>query len=111
MTGGVTLGIAVSKRGGERSRPRDLRASVVQVGGGAYVLLSFARGASPADGLTSAERQVALAVLAGYSNAEIARLRGSSPRTIANQLASIYRTLGVRSRAELAAQARSLGAG
>ena len=66
--------------------------------------MSFPRDATAADELTPAERQVALAVLAGYSNAEIARTRGSSPRTVANQIASIFRKLGVRSRGELAAK-------
>jgi DNA-binding NarL/FixJ family response regulator len=40
---------------------------------------------------------------AGLSNAAIARARGRSPRTIANQLQSIYRKLGVASRAEMTA--------
>src|SRR5262245_53383763 len=85
--------------------PGGLKASVVELGSGSYVLLSFPRGAAglPPD-LTEAERRVALALLAGCSNAEIARMRGSSPRTIANQVASIFRKLGVRSRAELAAR-------
>lgn len=52
--------------------------------------------------LTPAERDIARDVLAGCSTAEIARRRERSPRTIANQLASIYRKLGVSSRAELA---------
>jgi DNA-binding CsgD family transcriptional regulator len=41
--------------------------------------------------------------LAGLSNAEVAIRRGTSPRTIANQLASVLRKLGVGSRYELAA--------
>ncbi len=86
-----------------RTPPEDLRATRVRIGGAEYVLMSFPRDASLADELTPAERQVALAVLAGYSNAEIARMRGSAPRTIANQIASIFRKLGVRSRGELAA--------
>ena len=55
--------------------------------------------------LTAAERDVTSQVLAGLSTAAIARARGRSERTIANQLASIYRKLGVASRAELAALA------
>lgn len=54
-------------------------------------------------GLTPAERIVARLAAAGSSNAEIGRTRGCSPRTIANQLASIYRKIGVGSRAELIA--------
>ncbi len=54
--------------------------------------------------LTDAEREVALLVLAGISNARIAAQRKTSTRTVANQLASIYKKLGVRSRADLAAK-------
>jgi DNA-binding NarL/FixJ family response regulator len=53
--------------------------------------------------LSSAERAVAVAALRGCSHAEIARERGSSPRTVANQLAHAFRKLEVRSRSELAA--------
>ena len=53
--------------------------------------------------LTRAEEEVARAAIGGLSNAEIATMRGRSERTIANQLASIFRKLGVTSRAELAA--------
>jgi DNA-binding CsgD family transcriptional regulator len=51
--------------------------------------------------LTDAEVEVARLVMRGASTADIARGRGVSTRTIANQLASIYRKLGVGSRAEL----------
>ena len=43
----------------------------------------------------------ALEVFRGASNAEIARHRGASVKTIANQLDTIYRKLAVTSRAEL----------
>jgi DNA-binding CsgD family transcriptional regulator len=91
------------------TRPKALRATPVTVGGARFVLLGFERSDLP-DHLTPAERQVVLAVLAGLSNAEVARLRGSSPRTVANQLATIFKKLGVRSRSELAARARPPGA-
>jgi DNA-binding CsgD family transcriptional regulator len=48
--------------------------------------------------LTGAERDVAALAAAGMSNAEIARLRGTSDRTVANQMASILRKLQVGSR-------------
>jgi DNA-binding CsgD family transcriptional regulator len=57
--------------------------------------------------LTPTERHVATLVIRGQSTAAIARARGTSPRTIANQLAAIYAKLGVRSRREL--RARSAG--
>lgn len=52
--------------------------------------------------LTGAERSVLAALLAGSTNADIARRRQCSERTVANQVQAIYRKLGVRSRAELA---------
>lgn len=54
--------------------------------------------------LTVAERQVVTAVLNGRTNAAIATARRTSCRTVANQLAAIYRKLGVSSRWELAAR-------
>lgn len=53
--------------------------------------------------LTDAERQVVMGVLHGRTNAAIALGRRTSRRTVANQLAAIYRKLGVSSRWELAA--------
>ena len=53
--------------------------------------------------LTRAERDVAWFAAGGRSNAEIAELRTRSVRTIANQLASAFRKLGVACRGELAA--------
>lgn len=54
--------------------------------------------------LTQAERQVVAGVLDGRTNAAIAMARRTSCRTVANQLAAIYRKLGVSSRWELAAR-------
>jgi DNA-binding NarL/FixJ family response regulator len=53
--------------------------------------------------LTAAEHEVARLAARGLSNAAIASIRSTSPRTIANQLARIYDKLEVSSRAELAA--------
>lgn len=53
--------------------------------------------------LSTAEREVVRAVLAGCSNLEIASTRGTSAKTVGNQLHAIYRKLGVGSRHELAA--------
>jgi DNA-binding CsgD family transcriptional regulator len=77
------------------------------VGGSDLAILSFPVG--DRRGLTPVEHQIIDALLAGRRNADIARERGTSTRTIANQVASIYRKLGVRSRAELVAQAAMLG--
>ncbi|HVY45931.1 MAG TPA: helix-turn-helix transcriptional regulator [Minicystis sp.] len=53
--------------------------------------------------LTSSEAEVAELACAGLSNAEIAARRGCSRRTVANQLASIFRKLSVDSRHALIA--------
>jgi DNA-binding CsgD family transcriptional regulator len=56
--------------------------------------------------LTPSERAVVALAVAGHSNASIAAARGSSPRTIANQLASAYQKLGLSGRRELRAGLR-----
>lgn len=52
-------------------------------------------------GLSPAESEVVLFALMGLPNRAIARARGSSDRTVANQLRAAYDKLGVRSRSEL----------
>ena len=54
--------------------------------------------------LTQAERAVAELAASGLSNAAIARRRRCAPRTIANQLAAIYKKLGIESRRKLRAR-------
>lgn len=51
--------------------------------------------------LTAAEREVTALLLEGASNAEIAATRRTSERTVANQVASILRKLGVAGRSEV----------
>jgi len=51
--------------------------------------------------LSNAEREIAAALLEGASYAAIAARRGSAARTVANQVAAIFRKIGVRTRAEL----------
>jgi DNA-binding NarL/FixJ family response regulator len=51
--------------------------------------------------LTIAELDVTLAVLAGQGNGEIAMQRRTSLRTVVNQLAAVFRKLGVSGRLEL----------
>jgi DNA-binding NarL/FixJ family response regulator len=53
------------------------------------------------DELTKAEKAVAAHLLEGLSNREIAKARGTSVRTIANQVAAIFRKLKVTARVEL----------
>src|SRR5262249_241331 len=84
---------------GSRSRLEMLRA--VRAEGAAFKRFATV-GSEAVRQLTSAERQVMEQALAGLSNHAIAQLRGSSRRTVANQLASVYRKLQVNSRSELA---------
>lgn len=51
--------------------------------------------------LTLAEREVTFLVVDGLTNAEIGVQRNSSPRTVANQIAAVFRKLGVHGRLEL----------
>jgi DNA-binding NarL/FixJ family response regulator len=72
------------------------------VGDDQLVIISMpSRDAAASDELSPAECEVALDAAAGLSNKAIARRRKRSARTVANQLASVYRKLGVSSRAEL----------
>ena len=52
-------------------------------------------------GLTPAETAVVALAIEGYSNEEIARVRGCSARTVANQLAAVYVKKRVSGRREL----------
>lgn len=65
------------------------------------VLLGSGGRPAELDLLTEAEEAVALLAVEGLTNAEIASRRGRSNKTVANQLASIYRKLGVKSREQL----------
>ncbi len=53
------------------------------------------------DVLTAAERDVCRHILSGAANREIAARRSCSHRTVANQVATILRKLGISSRAQL----------
>jgi DNA-binding CsgD family transcriptional regulator len=68
------------------------------------VVLSFPLETRPTSHprLTPAEGEVLEELLLGSSNAEIATRRGVAVRTVANQLAGLFRKLGVHSRLEAA---------
>jgi DNA-binding NarL/FixJ family response regulator len=85
--------------GGKRRR---LRGGVVEADGQELFVMSIPSMLErlPAK-LTTAERAVAALVLEGLSNREVATLRGTSVRTIANQVGSLFRKLGVNDRTEL----------
>ena len=54
--------------------------------------------------LTPAERDVAMLMVKGLSNAEIARVRGSAEGTVKSQLNAVYRKSGTAGRGELLSQ-------
>jgi DNA-binding CsgD family transcriptional regulator len=83
---------------------------VLESDDGELVVLSFSLCPERCAALTPAESEVAALVLEARSNAEIARVRGASERTVANQVSSIFRKLGVRSRLELIVRAPLLEA-
>ena len=86
-----------------RSRPAPGDLSVTESDDGSIIILSFALDRDSAATLSPAESEVARYLLEGRSNAEIASQRGSSARTVANQVSSLFRKLGVSSRLELVA--------
>ncbi len=89
---------AAAPRGGVDTPP-GLR---VAFGGGGVVL--FLLDIAPDDRvarLSHGERAVALLAREGRANGEIAAMRGTAVRTVANQVASLMGKLGVASRAEL----------
>lgn len=63
------------------------------------------------DRLTANELAVAQMAALGASNREIAAARGTAPRTVANQLASIYGKLDISGRAALAVLLGTSGSG
>ncbi len=67
-----------------------------------YLVLSYPLPA-PAipEGLTLAEREIAILLVRGLSSRAVAVHRGVSVHTVANQIRSLYSKLGVSSRVEL----------
>jgi DNA-binding NarL/FixJ family response regulator len=86
-----------------RGRPA-IEAWRFTLGGEEFAVLAIPSSDPPClDVLTSAEREVCRLILAGLTNTAIARARGTSDNTTKNQIASIFRKLGIGSRGELAA--------
>lgn len=89
--------------------PRGMVAHRFDIGSDAFAILEFPlvdfAVSRLASSLTDSERDVMRLILEGKSNSEIARDRGRAIRTVANQVASIFRKLGIGSRCELYALA------
>jgi len=91
----------------ELPAPPGATATTVRLGDDEYLIVSMpAPTWDVPNTLTDAERAVVEAVLRGLTNDEVARARGTSVNTIANQLTSIFTKLGVTSRIELAHRLR-----
>ena len=84
--------------------PAGLCVSRLETTVGSVLVFSFPHAAlSWPEALTRAEQAVGELALEGLTNAEIARARRTSMRTVSNQLAAVFRKTGTRSRLELAA--------
>jgi DNA-binding CsgD family transcriptional regulator len=94
------------------ARPPDgLERLDVELDGQSYVVLSYPSPPLAAlQGLSDLESSIARAVASGQTNREIATGRNRSVFTVQNQLARIYKKLGVTSRSELAALLAQRGA-
>jgi DNA-binding CsgD family transcriptional regulator len=78
---------------------------VVELDGEEYALLEWSSApAASLPALTACEREVMNKALRGLSNRQIALERGTSYRTVANQMARVFAKLGVASRSELFAR-------
>ena len=89
-------------RGTPVSVPDDVDIEIAEIGEDRLAIISWpVVPKSRASSLSTAEEAVLRGVAMGKSNAEIAEERGTSPRTVANQVAGLLRKFGVASRYEL----------
>lgn len=94
------------RTGREQPPPPSLEVHTFLIDGEEYALLRHEALPDPtAASLTDAERDVLALALQGLSNEQIGIARNTRPRTVANQIASIFRKLNVSSRLELFALA------
>ena len=95
----VLLTMAACAAHRPESSPTLGRLSRVQANGQAYWVVSVVRpDLSFPVPLSHAEAAVVRELVAGRSHAQISSLRSTSPRTVANQLAMVFRKLGVSGR-------------
>lgn len=101
--GGVAReALPASSEAVESSGPPSVRITRVRLGDTELAIVSAPLpGAAGLSQLTPAERDVFQRLLSGESREQIAMARCTSLRTIANQVASVFRKLGVCSRSEL----------
>lgn len=106
---GETLAYTGAMSDSERDEG-DVRVSSFELAGETIAVLSIPTEPPPRllAPLSAAEGEVVRLALEGLSNAEIATRRQRAERTIANQLISAFRKLGVVSRQELFALAAGI---
>lgn len=86
----------------DHAGPDGIEAHRLDVDSDAYVIFRLPGPSTFVPGcLSRAEREVVRAVLDGKSNREIARQRGTSVRTVANQLHAVYLKCGLSGRLQL----------
>jgi DNA-binding CsgD family transcriptional regulator len=110
--GRALLGLGVVRRRMRQKRPARLAIeealeAFAHVGAAGWAArardeLGQIGGRRAAEGLTAAERRVAVLVAEGQTNQEVAAALFLSQRTVASHLTHVYSKLGVRSRTELA---------
>jgi DNA-binding CsgD family transcriptional regulator len=108
----IVVGCTLVRRSSNAGHRQPAKHLSLRVDGRHAVLLCYRTGNYMPGRLTNSEIEVAELALHGHSNRSISRLRGTSVNTVASQLRSVYRKLGICARSELAsAIARADGAG
>jgi DNA-binding NarL/FixJ family response regulator len=82
--------------------PLGLTVEAIDVAGQTLVVFAFPAASDLPGLLTEAEKIVVTFILQGLTTRQIAAARGVAKSTVLSQLQSIYRKLGIGSRAELA---------
>ena len=80
------------------------RISQLELGGATFLVVSVPHDKVALARLTAAERDVFDGLALGLSDAQIAKRRRASVRTVSKQVSAILRKLGVSSRVELSAK-------
>ena len=89
---------------GDGDAPAAVDGCALVIDGQSFLYLAVSHlPAGSSRGLTDAEREVARRAALGESTQDNAAARRTSTRTVDNQLASIFRKLGIASRSELCA--------
>jgi DNA-binding CsgD family transcriptional regulator len=94
----------MSKRGIASPFPPEASVAALETADATYFVIHWPQVERADAGLTAAENEVLALLERGHSNAAIAAARQVSTRTVANQVQSIFRKLGLRSRRDLLAR-------